>query len=298
MLLCLFNHGLNIQILTFLKSFLGNIEINDNIVLSDEICDYINKSSDYLKKLNYNISSLNDLVKTLEDLKLSNLSRFKDICTQINKYNEKYENKNKEIFDSLSDIQKFIYSLSLLNISNYISMDENSPSKIILPAEANIANKIQNSSTEYQENTLIISDMQGKVILPYKITDLTKILNENKEKYNSIEDVILGLYTIPIKNYRFLAVSRFREAYSLIVHKEKGSKKEAISLASELFSNFNLHPAIITACKNLNELDIYLSCLEYDELEDFRFFKINYEIAPSPIRKALHPTSKMPYKEM
>ena len=48
----------------------------------------------------------------------------------------------------------------------------------------------------------------------------------------------------------------------------------------ELFINYNLHPAIITACNSLNELDIYLACLEDDTLEDFKFFSIKYEIAP------------------
>ena len=47
-----------------------------------------------------------------------------------------------------------------------------------------------------------------------------------------------------------------------------------------MFSNYNLHPAVITACKNLNELDIYLSCLEFNELEDFRFFKVVYDVLP------------------
>ena len=42
--------------------------------------------------------------------------------------------------------------------------------------------------------------------------------------------------------------------------------------------NYNLHPAIITACKNLNELDIYIACLEDNTLDEFEFFDIKYEI--------------------
>ena len=41
-----------------------------------------------------------------------------------------------------------------------------------------------------------------------------------------------------------------------------------------------LHPAIITACRNLDELDVYLDCLEKNELDDFKIFKIKYELHP------------------
>ena len=40
----------------------------------------------------------------------------------------------------------------------------------------------------------------------------------------------------------------------------------SLNLATELVFNYNLHPAIITACRNLDELDIYLDCLENKQL--------------------------------
>ena len=54
-----------------------------------------------------------------------------------------------------------------------------------------------------------------------------------------------------------------------------------MDLALELFSNYNLHPAVISACKTVNELDVYLSCLEYNELDDFHFFKTIFKISPT-----------------
>ena len=41
-----------------------------------------------------------------------------------------------------------------------------------------------------------------------------------------------------------------------------------------------LHPAIISACRSINELDVYLDCLEKNELEDFKIFNIKYELYP------------------
>ena len=141
-----------------------------------------------------------------------------------------------------------------------------------------ISSETLNSS--YIENTLVISEMQGKVILPYTIQEINDILKEKSKEYSSIDDVIEKLYTRPIKYYRLSAIARFKEAYKLVIEKEHKSKFKALSLASELFSTLNLHPAIITACKSLDELDIYLACLEDNSLNEFPFFEIKYEIAP------------------
>ena len=112
------------------------------------------------------------------------------------------------------------------------------------------------------------------------IQEISDILKENNKEYSSIDDVIEKLYTRPIKYYRLSAIARFKEAYKLVIEKEHKSKFKALSLASELFSTLNLHPAIITACKSLDELDIYLACLEDNSLNEFPFFEIKYEIAP------------------
>ena len=66
--------------------------------------------------------------------------------------------------------------------------------------------------------------------------------------------------------------------------KENGSIKDAFDLGMELLFNYNLHPAIITACKNLDELDIYLDYLENNETDKFDCFKIVFEIAPIVVK--------------
>ena len=47
-----------------------------------------------------------------------------------------------------------------------------------------------------------------------------------------------------------------------------GSLKEAIELGFELMFQSDLNPAVIAACKDLDELDIYLDCLDDNELEE------------------------------
>ena len=284
------------QILVFLKSFIGNVEVDS--IFADNVNKFISDTSYYLSKINSNIALYNNLLEILDNIKFNCPSiEYSTTVSKITQYNKKFASSTEEILKNNSEIEKFIHSMSTIDISEYISVDnidnveslagsddttnDDSASK---PAPT----RKRKNSVSLIENTLTISETTGLVTLPYKITDLKKALRNEPEKYGSLSDVILSQYTVPLRNYRFSAISRFKEAYKLIINKEHGTKREALNLATELFSNYNLHPAIITACKNLNELDVYLSCLEFNELEDFHFFKIVYEALPVPLKKSKH----------
>ena len=126
-------------------------------------------------------------------------------------------------------------------------------------------------------DTLIISDSTKNVTLPYKVSELEEKLRKNK-KYKTLEDVIKNEYTIPMETFKNPTRSRFREAFQLIKKKEHGSLKEAVELGFELMFQSDLNPAIIAACKDLDELDIYLDCLDDNELDKFSCFKIQYDV--------------------
>lgn len=280
------------QILVFLKSFIGNVEVDS--IFSDDISDFLAESSNFLKKINYNLSLYNNLLEILDNIKFNCPTiEYKITVNKISQYNKKYATYLDEIFFNTQEIERFIHSMSSIDISEYISIEnlDESINKINNFTEPEEEKKTKKSSTKnkksvnLQENTLIISETTGLVTLPYKLTDLRKELRTNPDKYSSLSDVVLSKYTKPLSSYKFSAFARFREAYKLIIEREKGTKKDALNLATELFSNLNLHPAIITACKTQNELDVYLSCLEYNELEDFHFFKIVYDAFPVKVKK-------------
>ena len=149
--------------------------------------------------------------------------------------------------------------------------------------ESNI--KIQPAEEEVKDNnTLIISDSNQNVVLPYKVIDLEKKLKDNK-KYKSLQDVIKNEYTLPLETFKNPTKSRFREAFQLIKKKEHGSLKEAIELGFELMFQSDLNPAVIAACKDLDELDIYLDCLDDNELDKFSCFNIEYNVPPTKSKK-------------
>ena len=143
--------------------------------------------------------------------------------------------------------------------------------------------KIQSAEDESEvkdNNTLIISDSNQNVVLPYRVIELEEKLKSNK-KYKSLQDVIKNEYTLPLETFKNPTKSRFREAFQLIKKKEHGSLKEAIELGFELMFQSDLNPAVIAACKDLDELDIYLDCLDDNELDKFSCFKIEYNVPPT-----------------
>lgn len=274
---------LNKQILAFIKNFIGSIEVNYDFDSSSSFFSYMNESTSMLNKSNSNIENIQNLIKKLDvisDLIKKNDNEFLEI--EIDSYNNQFNEYINSIYENTNLIEEFIHKISLLDLSKLLQDFKNSQTiekmdDVTTSEDFTVSSDDVDSS--YIENTLIISELKGKVILPYKMETVKQILlNEN---YSSISDVIEKLYTIPIKNYKFASVARFREAYKLMIEKEHSSKLKAISLASELFGNYNLHPAIITACNSLDELDIYLACLEDDVLSDFKFFDIKYEIPPA-----------------
>ena len=150
----------------------------------------------------------------------------------------------------------------------------------IIDEEKVIENNLEDNKT------LVISEEDGKVYLPYTKEEVKNEVLQNRG--TKISDVIEQNYTLPLDKYKNSMRARFREGYNLMYKREGKSKRSAILLGIELMFETNLHPAIISACKTLEELDIYLDCLEDNELEKFSCFKIIYKSLPT-----LHKKTKM-----
>lgn len=182
------------------------------------------------------------------------------------KKNNRIELTIKEAFKLSSGNNKI--SLSMLNTS-------------IADIEGTQALSNDDEETSVCDNkTLVISEETQKVYLPYTIKDIMEKLNDTATGYQTVQDVIDEEYIIPLSEFKMPIVSRFKEAYKFMREKENSSVYAAIDLALELMFNSNLNPAVIRACKNLRELNIYLDCLYENELEKFDCFKVIYKVLP------------------
>ncbi len=246
-----------------------------------------------------NIESVDEVKSFLDNLKTSlnlyneNIELLKKIVQNIDAISEStsQEEENNSNNFSNSQASSFNYSFTPFSTStpeithNTVELDINPINRISEFDSISSFNKNVEASKEQDEDTLVISETEGKVVLPFKISELERILERNPKKFASIDDIIETEYTLPIVNFKNPMISRFREGFKLMYHKEKGSVISAFDLGMELMFNSKLHPAIITACKSLDELDNYLDCLEVNKTYKFELFKIVFEAPPDIDRK-------------
>ncbi len=248
-----------------------------------------------------NINQILELKKYLDDSSLTSYD---------SSYFENYNKKYMELFEKISEDNVFYYSFmeSLLkymevsfpessantsqitNINTTKDEDvkiedvkvfstndfEKTAEQPIIETNESL-DKEKLNSNKLHERTLYVSSSHNNAVLPYSTIELERCFSTNPEKYNSIQDIIDKEYTVSLKKFHNPAISRFKETYNLARNKSNFSLIKSFSLACELFFSSNVDPVIIRACKNVNELYIYLSCLEDNILNEFKCFKIVYE---------------------
>lgn len=287
--------------LSHLNSIIENEKIAKKLLVSymDKISNAINNMTNptdintihkYLEDLKSNLDNTNSLIDSLLDLlnTLNNIKENIDIKKIID-YNSSYI----EIFDKYLQVNNTIYNF-IHELSQYICIvfpetainEEIIINDTICEPTNSVEISDSGDDSNLNENTLIISEKNQNVILPYTILELQDKLKNNPNTYKSIQEVVEKIYTKPLNVYKNAPFSRFKESLILIREREKGSLKQALDLGLELFFNSNLHPAVISACKNLDELDIYLDYLEYGETHKFDCFKIIFEIPPKVVKSS------------
>jgi hypothetical protein len=306
-----FEQTLKMQIINYSNAFISSAFVNNPNPNLDLVSEFFKENAKLLKKLSSSFKKCYELSDNLNELRdfVSSQKKYQTniIKTKIDEYNRKFTSLNKKITTETTEIQTLFNSCQKNSIytkllaekelkNSNISMSENNVEcSTMNNSDINIdINETKNSSSfvksslgvsKIVENTLIISEKDGIVVLPYTLKELGQKLREQPTKYHKIEDVIKLDYTIPFDYYKNSSLARFKEAFKLVKERNNGSFKHALDLAFELMFNYSLHPAIISDCKTVDELDIYLSCLEYDELEDFKSFKIIYDSLPSVLKR-------------
>ena len=301
-------------ILQYINNF---IDFNSvDIDSTSSVLKFLENLKDCLEFCTTNVSNLNIIIFNLDKVVLAMQNNDNDLEKIINNYNKLYLDLNTTIMENTLKIEQCILSIAekselkfsktvveTNSVENKVDIQENNNSTICETEKSDFSNSntkkhkkskkvkttdikqtFSDKPREYKENTLIISETDKKVFLPYYITDLNEILKDNPQKYSSIDEVIDKKYTLPISHFKNPFVSRFKEAFKLMRNKERSSVIDAFELGTELMFESNLYPAIISACKNLDELDIYLDYLDSGETDKFKCFNIEFELPPALVK--------------
>lgn len=235
--------------------------------------DYSEEINNISEKFAKNIEKLNSLKSLLIDINSGFISLSRNASSdevainlkeKINSYFSTYEEIKKDIMLADIEVDRFVKKI---NSSNGKKSEEVSEEI----SDGNIQNN----------NTLIISEKDNKVFLPYTVSEIQSYMEKYPKEYKSLEYVINKEFILPLDYYtKHPSLARFREAYSLIRDREAKSVFDALKYALNIMFKYDLNPAIISACKTEEALNLYIECLENKDLSKFNLFKIEFRLNP------------------
>ncbi len=235
--------------------------------------DYSEEINNISEKFAKNIEKLNSLKSLLIDINSGFISLSRNASSdevamnlkeKINSYFSTYEEIKKDIMLADIEVDHFV---KRINSSNGKKSEEVSEEL----SDGNIQNN----------NTLIISEKDNKVFLPYTVSEIQSYMEKYPKEYKSLEYVINKEFILPLDYYtKHPSLARFREAYSLIRDREAKSVFDALKYALNIMFKYDLNPAIISACKTEEALNLYIECLENKDLSKFNLFKIEFRLNP------------------
>ncbi len=235
--------------------------------------DYSEEINNISEKFAKNIEKLNSLKSLLIDINSGFISLSRNASSdevamnlkeKINSYFSTYEEIKKDIMLADIEVDRFV---KRINSSNDKKSEEVSEEL----SDGNIQNN----------NTLIISEKDNKVFLPYTVSEIQSYMEKYPKEYKSLEYVINKEFILPLDYYtKHPSLARFREAYSLIRDREAKSVFDALKYALNIMFKYDLNPAIISACKTEEALNLYIECLGNKDLSKFNLFKIEFRLNP------------------
>ena len=168
-----------------------------------------------------------------------------------------------------------------LTVNITTTIEENKEQEKNIKKDFTIIEDSENEQTEefiptidLQEKVLLIKKDLGIAVLPYSISDLDELFLDDPEKYSSIQDIIDKEYTVNLKDFENSSITRYKEAFKLAKEKSDYTFSQAVNFAKKLLVENEVTALIIASCKNVEELEQYIECLNSNKLKEFHHFKI------------------------
>ena len=299
------------------KSFLENVISNRNVTGTIEeeppqkVFNVINNSNDTIVLNTSDIRKFTNVINTSNDINDENVEDDDDDIEEenviietdndVDVINDIEDSKTDE--ESLFNIQDEMIAnidevdilADALNNSNNITItmqDKDSDEEAIVKGstETTVAPRTTTLSkdkiekiikAEADNETLIISEKNNKIYLPYKMSEIKNYMHSYPDSYTDASDVVKQEFILDLGEFmQHPSKTRFQETYTLIRNRDGKSVASAVLYGLKLVKKSNLSPAVIAACKHKEELDRYLNCLKENKLDEFKSFNIMYEINP------------------
>lgn len=281
------------------ETFEESMNLSELLRTSQECFDMVNEN---IKRIQANKNSSDNINKQIVELLINiesqedniSASSFHDQATnlknEITSFTENIDNSKSKLESNDSSIKSFLeqdivkkYLPSDFDV-NSIETEEivvdTKPSDSLKTVDQSALSETIEAIKE-NNDTLLVSEKEKKVYLPYSKNEVLEYIEQYPKQYNSFADVVSQEYIFPIEFYiKHPAIARFRETYALIRDRESKTVIDAFKLAVDTMFHHDLNPAIIAACKSQKQLEHYLGCLEKKKTDEFTDFKIKFEVTP------------------
>ncbi|MBR4110517.1 MAG: hypothetical protein IKK43_02365 [Clostridia bacterium] len=266
------------------KESLMNTE--DVLKILNSIIDNLNITKEGLEVIEKNILRL---IAKKEDLSYADSDLSEDINKikkDIDSFDELSTKLNQDIYDKYSIVKNFFANTPALSMYS----DPSEDAAFELSNQNNniadfSASALNNSSInlDIEDNLVLrISERDNKVYLPYTKAEVLKYLETYPKVFKDSSSVINREFIMDLTFYtRHTFLARFREVFSLIRNREMKSFADALKRAFDLMFKYELNPALVAGLKSEAQLDSLLECLEKNTLDEFKPFKIIFEINPA-----------------
>lgn len=253
------------------------------------IYSLLDNNSITLKNLKNTLSLLNARLLTLvlSNENSNTAGLVNQINDLLNQYIELLDDMKKTFVQNNITINTFTsyHSTKLLLTTFDMELGDNLDEQLTLASPNATFGKIETTYSDLlgmtENETLIISEKENKVYLPYKKTELKSYMTQYPNSYYSYKNVIEKEFILPLNYFSHNpSIARFRETYALYRDREASSIAESLKQAFHLAFKAELNPAIIAACKTKKQLNNYLLCLNENKAEEFADFKIVYDMNP------------------
>ena len=254
-----------------------NTSLEDNLAIEEEpsLIETLVEEEVIEENNEETVPVSNEVEEIVEEVVEENNEEIVPVSDEVEEIVEEViEENNEEIVPVSNEIEEVVEEVIEENNEEVTPVSDETEDVVEEIVEEEINEETEFSQEQLEEKTLVICKDDDIAILPYSFTDLEEFFSDNPEKYSSIQDIIEQEYTVSLKDYENTSFARYKEAYKLAKDKSNLSLPQSVTYAKKLLLENDVLPIVIASCKNIDELDNYLDCLDSNKLEDFKYFKI------------------------
>lgn len=236
------------------------------------------------------LESVNIISKNLYDL----LNNYNTI-SQLNSFIVKRCDESFSDYNFKEDIDKLTIKIKEAEELSEKIIEDNKKNYLIInsflenekeeqPKEKLDIGSMEEVTLDTLKDNPVLRICERRVELPYTKKEVEDFMKEYPDDYKTPQDVISKEFITRMSIYKKHPIlSRFKETYYMCRTKEMMSIFDSFNFAKNIMFRSDINAYIIAAVKSKKQLEDYIECLDKNKMDDFKYFKIIYEINPTVV---------------